>query len=74
LCKSQLAGVGRTLIMQPELCNPNYATGCPVGHLSMHIRKFANNQAEYALCRDAASVQRDVLEAQSAFHNLNHLI
>jgi hypothetical protein len=39
----------------------------------MHIRKFANKQAEYAPCGDAA-MTHDVLEAQSAFHNLNHLI
>src|SRR5258708_7517043 len=38
LCKSQIVGAGGTLIitsiiMQPELCNRNYATGFPVGHL-----------------------------------------
>ena len=66
VCQSQLAGAGRTLIT-------NYATDFPVGHLNMHIRKFANKQAEYAPCGDAAATH-DVLEAQSAFDNLNHLI
>ena len=56
-----------------ELWITNYATDFLVGHLNMHIRKFANKQAEYAPCGDAAATH-DVLEAQSAFHNLNHLI